>query len=536
MPTNKPQKYGALAKYIGVSGLLDGGRAFVDYMMALVDSITSGAVYWAQDETTGSVAYVYNTALATGRNVLIDGDMETVGVAAWTAVSSATLTKETGTPHGGSNVLRVAYGGTAIPRARQAIVQQGRSYRVQGYARGDGTFEPSVNLGTVVIWTGTSSTSWQAFDTTQTVSGSENIDLKSNANAAGYVEFDDVTVTQTDILASSAYPGAELLTDGDMEAADTSAWTVGANATVTKETGTPHGGSRVLRVARSISNNPYTFQTVLTIGKRYRATGYMRGDGTAQPKIGDIGGGGPVTGTTSTAWQAFDITWTALATSWVCQAVTTTGTTYAEFDDVSVTEVNPLNGAYTGVTLAQPFGSLDVAPLYDGANDYTDVYSNTLNSFFNPSAGTLLCFAQVSAAGVWTDGTYDYLASLNANGSYLAIHKATVNNRLDFVIQGSAEKRISKTSISETGIMMLALTWDVSANQVKAFYNGVQEGSTLTSPGTWTGNLSSTLTTIGASSTTPTSVWSGLDGHVLLAREALTPAQILTIAQQAGVA
>jgi hypothetical protein len=135
--------------------------------------------------------------------------------------------------------------------------------------------------------------------------------------------------------------GPELLTDGDMEAADTSAWTVVNNATLSKEAGLPSGsGTQVLRVAYVDTNNPAASQAnTLTVGKTYRARGYGRGDGTnGQPRVLDPSGSINWTGTTSATWQYFDIIGTAGNTSVLCRN-NTTGAGWAEFDNISFVEV-----------------------------------------------------------------------------------------------------------------------------------------------------------------------------------------------------
>ncbi len=79
--------------------------------------------------------------------------------------------------------------------------------------------------------------------------------------------------------------GSEALVDGDAEAVGTAAWTsVSGTAMLSKQTGTPHGGTQCFRVAR-LFGNPAASQTILTVGDYYEATGWYRGDGTAEPRV-----------------------------------------------------------------------------------------------------------------------------------------------------------------------------------------------------------------------------------------------------------
>jgi hypothetical protein len=128
-----------------------------------------------------------------GANLLTDGDCEAVGVAAWTAINSADLTKETGSPHSGSQVLRVAYDGVGVPCAQQVGTTVGDTFLYRGWARGDGTFRPELRKQNTLYWQGTPSTDWQYFSVIDT-SAVNNVRYCSSATAAGYAEFDDLSV------------------------------------------------------------------------------------------------------------------------------------------------------------------------------------------------------------------------------------------------------------------------------------------------------------------------------------------------------
>jgi hypothetical protein len=126
-------------------------------------------------------------------SLLIDGDMDRSDVAAWTAVSSAVLTKPTTDPKQGPRCLRVAYGGIFAPNAAQTPLTIGNDYRVLGWMRGDGVASiPRVRSGAPYLATGTSSNTWQKFDVTFTAT-SATIAFY-NFTSSGYCEFDDVQV------------------------------------------------------------------------------------------------------------------------------------------------------------------------------------------------------------------------------------------------------------------------------------------------------------------------------------------------------
>jgi hypothetical protein len=156
---------------------------------------------WAEETPGCFRAFPYSGAPIGTVVGFIDGDMEETGVSDWTAGNSATLTKETTSPEDGQRNLRVAYNGVANPYASQSALLVNRTYRVTGWARGDGTYAPSIRDGvSTVLWTGTTSNSWQSFDVTFDA-GTTDIVLYSNASGAGYCEFDSMDILQT------SYPG-----------------------------------------------------------------------------------------------------------------------------------------------------------------------------------------------------------------------------------------------------------------------------------------------------------------------------------------
>jgi len=165
-----------------------------------------------------------------------------------------------------------------------------------------------------------------------------------------------------------------LLVDGDMEWSGTSWYNAGASATLSKQTITPYKGKQCLRVAYDSVNNPSAiYISPLVIGKYYRVTGMARsGDGTAQPRVSN-GATSIWTGTTSTAWQKFDVVTLAIATDIRLYGVVSANGLYSEFDDIKVVEVPAL-------TSYQPIS-------YDAYYDNSGVGWN--RSFANETAGML---------------------------------------------------------------------------------------------------------------------------------------------------
>lgn len=223
-----------------------------------------------------------------GTQLLTDGDMEAAGVAAWSVDHSATLTKETSSPQSGTQWLKIAYNGVANPGAYQSVVTSGKRYKLSGYIKGDGTRVPQICSGATVVWTGTSSTSWQAIGGT-----------------TGYIEFiAGGSYVEVVFLASDGYVGVDNLRVELMEARTDNIGSLGGYALLGDGSTTttfpsqlnPHGmsfdGGDYLNIDMGIGplltlSMPFTFSVLMYDNKGLSdTTGYSLGGtwDTAQGK------------------------------------------------------------------------------------------------------------------------------------------------------------------------------------------------------------------------------------------------------------
>lgn len=193
---------------------------------------------------------------------------------------------------------------------------------------------------------------------------------------------------------------------------------------------------------------------------------------------------------------------------------------------------NGRNGAYTAVTVAQPgIGDGRTSASFDGATSFGNIFSASLQGAFNGAEGTLALWAKVSAAGVWTDATARDLTNLGVSGSNVPrIQKPTTSNQMQCTYIAGGTNKTVNIGTSTTAWVHFAMTWSKSADQMIAYINGVQSGATQTGLGVFAGSLSATLTTIGAASTVPAAVWSGLLAHVAVWATPLSAGQIATLA------
>lgn len=190
------------------------------------------------------------------------------------------------------------------------------------------------------------------------------------------------------------------------------------------------------------------------------------------------------------------------------------------------------NGAYTAVTLGQTgIGDGLTAASFDGSTSFNNIYSAALNTDFNGQLFTVAGWAKVSAAGVWTDATARTLLRLRVDANNdLNIARTTTDDTLRAIyVAGGTSKNVS-TTLSPTAWFHWAVTVSLAGDVLKFYINGAQVGSTQTGLGTWAGALTSTVCVIGAVSTVPGSVWSGLSAHVLLYNTVLSDAQVLALA------
>jgi hypothetical protein len=188
---------------------------------------------------------------------------------------------------------------------------------------------------------------------------------------------------------------------------------------------------------------------------------------------------------------------------------------------------NGRHGAHTGVTLGQTGICGYKCPLYDGANDFTNIYSVGLAGAFNPLEGTLMTWARASGAGVWTDGALRRMVMLLADSSNrVYIYKSSFNNLLGLSYIAGGVTKDRTFSVTSTDWLHLVITWSKSADEVRRYSNGALQSGTSDTLGTWVGALGSAACCIGAATTTPTEVWSGLLGHVAIGNRALSPTEI----------
>lgn len=321
--------------------------ALADPLATHIAALSSLVAYWRGNDTSGLVDVVVNPAVSEGRELVINGDGSTT--TGWSALNSATLSSVSGW-------LRIARNGTNSPSATQNFMVAGKIYHVQFDARSDGSAVPQSQIpGVGTFWTGTTSTSTQHLETWVIPTASGNFLIGATAAATGtqYVEFDNITVKQVGIPASSSFPTLELVKNGGFDW--DVAWTKGTGWTISGGVATHAAGS----------SGGLQQALPIIIGRQYDIT-YTVSGRTAGSIQGFVGSGSSATSNSS-------------------NGVFTETLTCAGSTNLSMSATSTFDGSIDNVSVVPH----DAQILWDGLN--TAANWSAINSAIltNPSAGVL---------------------------------------------------------------------------------------------------------------------------------------------------
>ena len=163
---------------------------------------------------------------------------------------------------------------------------------------------------------------------------------------------------------------------------------------------------------------------------------------------------------------------------------------------------------------------------------FNNIYSAGLNTDFDGQEGSFVVWAKVSGARVWTNSINNTPLYIRVNdGNRMHVRITSANSRIQWLYRADSTNNLrEKTGLSTTDWFVLGMSWSIGGDETIAYYNGVQEGATITSLGTWSGNLASTFCNIGAEVTTPTFVWDGTLAHAAIWKTPLTATQMAALA------
>ncbi len=207
-----------------------------------------------------------------------------------------------------------------------------------------------------------------------------------------------------------------LVVDGDCEASGVDAWTVQTAGTFTKETTDPYEGTQNLKLAYLSTNNPALYQSILTVGVRYRIRCAVRTNG-CDLRI-KFGGG-------TTVWQDSSTDWVVVDEIATCDSsgilfLITIGCNgageYAEIDDITCERIFQAGD----VELASNTGVVDV-----GIDDDELMHQGERNRLqvHGPRAGS----TQLNPVN-WTYEYMPFVQNLN-NWDLWSINDATIDSK-----------------------------------------------------------------------------------------------------------
>lgn len=198
-----------------------------------------------------------------------------------------------------------------------------------------------------------------------------------------------------------------------------------------------------------------------------------------------------------------------------------------------ITDISPnaRNGVYTGVDLGQPgIGDGRTSPLFDGTNDYGNLYTASFRDAFNGLEGSCSIWIKMLDATSWSDTlTHNiFRFAPDANNQFYFRKQGT--NTVALIYHAGAVTKVLTATTTSVAWLHLAATWSKAADQAKLYLNGVQQGATMTGLGTWAGTLGATTTALGAADLVPTLPWRGYLAHLAFWNTPLSATQIASMA------
>lgn len=203
-----------------------------------------------------------------------------------------------------------------------------------------------------------------------------------------------------------------------------------------------------------------------------------------------------------------------------------------EASGTTMTDIkNGYNGTYTAVTLGQPgIGDGLTAAFFNGTSAYAQILGANLTNLaaaFNKDEFTIMAWARVANAGVWSDATQRRILyfgfSVDEANNHFYLRKNTTANQARGGRAGNAVHRaIDYTTSGPTGWFHLAMRSSMTEGAVRLYYNGAEVGT----PGTGIAAIQGSIAKAQFAMTDAAYLWSGWLAHIALFNRALSPSEI----------
>ncbi len=179
---------------------------------------------------------------------------------------------------------------------------------------------------------------------------------------------------------------------------------------------------------------------------------------------------------------------------------------------------NGRNGVYTAVTLGQPgAGDGRTSALFvPASSSRNNVYSTSLANAFPGAEGTMTCFAQCVN---WTDGTQRYMIYIQADSNNkVYLSRGNTNNQIrgNYVAGGTNISFGAVPAVfNPVGFFAVGITYS-KANDAAYFYVNGQRTTFTGSLGTFAGTPTSTVTCVGAQTSSGGAAFNGSIEHAAI--------------------
>ncbi len=472
-------------------------------------SLRRGLDWWHLQELTGDVALAINKRVDLGRNVAKLAWTDYNGAAGWSNPSG--------------EIARHTAGDNAFLFQNSGVTFTGKTWKTTYTVSNRTVGQVRILVGS--NGSGTSRTTNSTFIEVITgmPGGIESIvGFSPSSDFDGDINLETVLVEQTDIAASTDFPGPEKLSTAGSGTIDKNNWTE-VNATVSN----PVPGT--LRVLRSGGAVPFARQSVLTVGERIRIQGTTQGDGTNTPVI-QVGGVTVFTAQNATDEEDFDFEVTVTVSGVFDLFGGLTIGNFTEWRNLSVTPANPMNGDNNGMAVAQPAGGfLGLRYLGDGGATYLDLTSAEHNSKLDPTEFHVALWFQKDT---WDTTERDILSYTVDADNWIRIVDTTTAGTLSFQFRaGGVTEEVTLATGSPTTDVPVGIS--VSGGVMKAWYGTGQTGSNQAVAGTFVYNFVTMLAF--ARTPDPTFVHLGAGSHIMTADHELSTDEWANLATRDGV-
>jgi hypothetical protein len=171
---------------------------------------------------------------------------------------------------------------------------------------------------------------------------------------------------------------------------------------------------------------------------------------------------------------------------------------------------------------------------FDGTNTYIDIYGILAKE--PTTLGSISLWAATPDANI-SDTTAMYLIYLAVDANnYIRIYYDTTAYRFNGAYAGGGTaKSVNGGLLYNVGYGAqwhhFGLTWDATNDELKYYQDGVQQGTTQSSLGTWAGSIAAATSVLGSSSTTAADQFTGWMQHVAIWSVALSDADMRELAK-----